>query len=200
MAHIYGHSWPIRWGADGEAKMVKVYSNCDQAELFVNGKSYGVKKRNSQDFPAAGLRWNVVFNRGENKVLVVAKTGKTYSKSGHSAKLGMVVRDSVFLQYQTEKWDNPSKLLINKVKEDNGIVTVEAKLLDSKNVQCLDASNWIRFGVAGDGELLDDLGTSSGSRLVQMYNGRAIIRLKTKNGKSVVSAHVDKLPIAFINL
>jgi beta-galactosidase len=91
-------------------------------------------------------------------------------------------------------------LLIEKINEGNGIVTIQAKLLDDKNVQCLDASNWIRFGLAGDGELLDDLGTSSGSRLVQMYNGRAVIRLRTKNGSSVVSAHVDKLPTAFINL
>lgn len=200
MAHIYGHSWPIRWGAEGERKMVKVYSNCDEAELFVNGESYGVKKRNSQDFPAAGLRWNVVFNKGENKLLVVAVRGKDNSKMKGSRKVSDEARDSITVQYQTEKWGKPSKLLIEKINEDNGIVTIQAKLLDDKNVQCLDASNWIRFGLAGDGELLDDLGTSSGSRLVQMYNGRAVIRLRTKNGSSVVSAHVDKLPTAFINL
>ena len=34
MAHIYGHTWPVRWGAEGEARMVKVYSNCPTAELF----------------------------------------------------------------------------------------------------------------------------------------------------------------------
>jgi beta-galactosidase len=61
MARIYGHTWPIRWGTAGEAKMVKVYSNCASAELFVNGKSHGVKQRNSQDFPCAGLRWMVPF-------------------------------------------------------------------------------------------------------------------------------------------
>jgi beta-galactosidase len=188
MMHIYGHSWPVRWGDDGEQKMVKVYSNCDEAELFVNGKSYGVKKRNSQDFPAAGLRWNVVFNRGENKINVVAKKGKEQ------------VKDSVTFQYQTEKWDKPSKLLIEKVKEENGVATIQAKLLDNKNVLCLDGANWIRFGLTGDGELIDDLGTSSGSRYVQLYNGRAIIRVKTKNGKSVVSAKVNSVPTVFINL
>ena len=188
MVHIYGHSWPVRWGDNGEQKMVKVYSNCDEAELFVNGKSYGVKKRNSQDFPAAGLRWNVVFNKGENKINVLAKKGKER------------VNDAVVFQYQTEKWDKPSKLLIEKVKEENGIATIQAKLLDNKNVLCLDAANWIRFGLTGDGELIDDLGTSSGSRYVQLYNGRAIIHVKTKGGKSVVSAKVDSVPTAFINL
>jgi beta-galactosidase len=188
MAHIYGHSWPVRWGDEGEQKMVKVYSNCDDAELFVNGKTYGVKKRNSQDFPAAGLRWNVVFNKGKNKVSVIARKGKEQ------------VRDSITFQYQTEKWSKPSKLLVEKINEENGVATIQVKLLDDKNVQCLDAANWIRFGLTGDGELIDDLGTSSGSRYVQLYNGRAVIRVKTKNGKSVVSAKVNTVPTAFINL
>ena len=90
--------------------------------------------------------------------------------------------------------------MIEKLSEENGVATIEVKLFDDKNVQCLDAANWIRFGLAGDGELIDDLGTSSGSRYVQMYNGRAIIRVKTKNGKSVVSAKVDGVPTVFINL
>ena len=90
--------------------------------------------------------------------------------------------------------------MIEKVNEENGIATIQAKLLDDKNVQCLDAANWIRFSLTGDGELVDDLGTSSGSGYVQLYNGRAIIRVQTKNGKSVVSAKVNTVPTAFINL
>ena len=65
MVHIYGHGWPVRWGEDGEEKEVLVYSNCQAVELFLNGESLGVRKRNSQDFPAAGLRWNVKFEKGE---------------------------------------------------------------------------------------------------------------------------------------
>jgi beta-galactosidase len=188
MVHIYGHSWPVRWGNDGEEKMIKVYSNCDEAELFVNGKSYGVKKRNSQDFPAAGLRWNVKLNKGKNNVSVIAKKGKEQ------------LSDEISFEYQTEKWGKPAKLLIEKINEANGVATIQAKLLDENNVPCLDAANWIRFSLAGDGELIDDLGTSSGSRFVQMYNGRAIIRIETKKGKSVVSAKVETVPTAFINL
>jgi beta-galactosidase len=187
MAHIYGHSWPVRWGNEGEEKMIKVYSNCDEAELFVNGKSMGIKKRNSQDFPAAGLRWNVVLNKGKNDVKVIAKKGK------------IVIEDEISFQYQTDKWGKPAKLLIEKVKEENGIITLQAKLLDDKNVQCLDAANWIRFGLTGDGELIDNQGTSSGSNYVQLYNGRATISVKTKNGKSAVSAKVEGVPTVFIN-
>lgn len=188
MAHIYGHSWPVRWGNEGEEKMIKVYSNCDEAELFVNGKSMGSKKRNSQDFPAAGLRWNVVLNKGKNDVKVIAKKGK------------VVVEDAISFQYQTEKWGKPAKLLIEKVKQENGTITLQSKLLDDKNVQCLDAANWIKFGLTGEGELIDNQGTSSGSNYVQMYNGRSTISVKTKNGKSVVSAKVEGVPTVFINL
>lgn len=188
MAHIYGHSWPVRWGDAGEAKMIKVYSNCDEAELFVNGKSYGIKKRNSQDFPAAGLRWNVSLLNGTNNAKLLAKKGK------------IIVEDSISFQYQTEKWSKPAKLLIEKINEGNGTVTLQAKLLDENNVQCLDAANWIRFGLTGDGKLVDNQGTSSGSRYVQMYNGRAIIRVQTNKGHSVASAKIEGVPTVFLNL
>jgi len=188
MVHIYGHSWLVRWGDEGEAKMVKVYSNCDEAELFLNGKSYGIKKRNSQDFPAAGLRWELPFNKGGNSIRVVAKKGKT------------TIQDTISFQYQTEKWGKPALAQIEKLGEENGIATVQVKLLDAKQLQCLDATASVRFALAGDGKLIDNLGTPSGSRYVQLYNGRAIIRVKTNGGKSVVSAKVDGVATVFVNL
>jgi beta-galactosidase len=188
MVHIYGHTWPVRWGDEGEEKMIKVYSNCAEAELFVNGKSYGVKKRNSQDFPAAGLRWNVPLKAGEQQVKVIARNGKT------------VIGDSITFTYQTAKWSKPAKLLLEKTGEENGIATLLVKLLDEKGVPCLDAANWIRFGLAGDGKLIDNQGTPSGSRFVQAYNGRAVIRVQTNNGKSVISAKCEGLTTVFKEL
>ncbi|MGN7785429.1 glycoside hydrolase family 2 protein [Niabella sp. 22666] len=188
MVHIYGHSWPVRWGNENEEKMIKVYSNCDEAELFINGQSYGIKKRNSQDFPAAGLRWNLPLKKGSYNVHVMARKGKT------------VVTDTIRFEYQTEKWAQPAQVSLKKISEENGIVTIEARLYDAKNVQCLDAVNWIRFGLTGDGTLIDNLGTSGGSRLVQLYNGRATIRIQTNGGRSVASAKVDQLPVTFLNL
>jgi beta-galactosidase len=188
MAHIYGHSWPVRWGVEGEEKMVKVYSNCDEAELFVNGKSCGVKKRNGQDFPAAGLRWNVKYAKGENQLKVIAKKGK------------VTVTDEIKQAYQTDKWGAPTQLLLRKIDQQGDIATLEVKLLDAKNILCMDARNNVTFGLTGDGKLLDDLGTSSGSRKVEVYNGRAIIRVKTNNGKSIASVKSDGLKTAFVEL
>ncbi|QIL41601.1 glycoside hydrolase family 2 protein [Pedobacter sp. HDW13] len=188
MAHIYGHSWPVRWGDAGEEKMVKVYSNCTEAEIFLNGKSFGSKKRNSQDYPAAGLRWNLPFVKGENTVKVIAKKGKE------------TVTDEIKFNYQTEKWTKPALLELKKIDQQGDTATVEVKLLDSGNILCLDAINWISFGLTGDGKLIDNQGTSSGSRKVQAYNGRAIIKVKLNKGQSVVSVAAEGLKTVFTTL
>jgi beta-galactosidase len=186
MVHIYGHSWPVRWGERDEEKLVKVYSNCPAVELFVNGQSAGMKKRNSQDFPAAGLRWLVKFREGENVVRAVGRRDT------------VEIEDEVRFVYQTEKWDKPAKLVLEELRMDGDVVTIEAKLVDAKGVLCLDARNFVRFGLAGDGRLIDNLGTSTTARKVQLYNGRAEIRVQ-KDGKSVVSVSSDGLPTAFLN-
>ena len=187
MAHIYGHSWPVRWGDKDQARMVKVYSNADEAELFVNGISQGVKKRNSQDFPAAGLRWQVKYNEGSNTLKVIAKKGKE------------IITDEIFQQYQTAKWGKPAKLTLEKIKDTDGKITIEAKLLDANNVLCLDAKNVVEFGLTGDGKLIDDLGTSSGSRKVELYNGRAVISLYTNGGTSIASVKCEGISTVFLN-
>ncbi|RYE36600.1 MAG: DUF4982 domain-containing protein, partial [Sphingobacteriaceae bacterium] len=188
MLHIYGHSWPVRWGDAGDSKMVKVYSNCTEAELFLNGKSYGVKKRNTQDFPTAGLRWSLPFLKGENLVKVIGKKGKA------------VVSDEIKFSYQIEKWTKPEKLLLTKIAQQTDTATVEVKLYDNKNIQCFDAINWINFSLVGDGKLIDNLGTSIGSRKVQAYNGRAIIKVKLNQGKSIIAVKAEGLPVSFLPL
>jgi len=178
MVHIYGHTWPVRWGERDEAKLVKVYSNCPTVELFVNGKSAGGKKRDSQDFPAAGLRWQVKFREGENVVRAVGNTS---------------VSDEIKFVYQTEKWGEPARLILVEIADG-----VEVKLVDGKGVQCLDARNFVRFGLAGDGELIDNLGTSTTARKVQLYNGRAQIKIKTR-GRWVISVSSEGLPSEFLS-
>ena len=55
MVHIYGHTWPVRWGDPDEAKLVKVYSNCAEIELFVNGVSAGIKRAQQSGLSGSGL-------------------------------------------------------------------------------------------------------------------------------------------------
>lgn len=190
MVHIYGHSWPIRWGDEGELKMVKVYSNCDKAELFLNGKSVGVKHRNSQDFPAAGLRWMTPFVHGKNNLRVIASRGK------------VTVKDEINFEYQTEKWGTPAKLALSEIGRETidgkHILTVEGRLYDANGVLCLNARNLVHFTLAGDGTLIDNRGTSTGSRVVQMYNGRTQISLNCA-GNVTIGISSQGIETAFYN-
>jgi len=189
MVHIYGTTWHVRWGEPGEQKLVKVYSNCDTVELFVNGKSQGMKQRNSQDFPAAGLRWLVQF-APENRVLAVGRKGN------------VTVKDYVSLLYQTQKWGKPARLQMITLHEgkDSDAVGIQAQLLDSNGVLCRDARNQVRFGIIGDGTLIDDLGTVTGSRVVELYNGCAWITVRRNRGISQVSVSAKEIPTAFLQI
>jgi beta-galactosidase len=187
MAHIYGHTWPIRWGKAGEARDVHVYSNCEHAELFLNGKSLGTMQRDSQNFPAAGLRWQVAFASGANRLHVIASKGN------------VTVTDEIALTYQTEPWGKPAELRLHEKERKGNTVCVGAMLYDARRVPCLDSRNVVRFSLAGAGRLLDNLGTSRGSRELQLYNGRAEISL-TLTGGCTIGVTSEDLPPAFLNL
>jgi beta-galactosidase len=183
MVHIYGHSWPIRWGNKGEERAVHVYSNCDRAELFLNGVSMGTIHHDSQDFPAAGLRWKVAFANGPNHLRVIASKGT------------VTVADEIDLIYQTEPWDQPSELRLSQKTRIGNIVIVEARLFDAKGVLCLDSARVVRFSLSGAGKLIDNLGTTRASRELQLANGRAEISL-VSNGACKIGAAVGGLPAA----
>jgi beta-galactosidase len=187
MAHIYGHSWPVRWGKAGEARTVRVYSNCDRAELFLNGKSLGTKLRDSQDFPAAGLRWEVKFANGPNRLRV------------NASKKSVTVTDEIGLTYQTESWGAPAGLRLYEKARKQDVVTVETRLFDANGVLCLDCSKNVRFSLTGAGSLVDNLGTTRASRELELSNGRAEISIICK-GACTIEAAPEGLPAAKFDL
>jgi beta-galactosidase len=188
MIHIYGHTWPVRWGKAGEEKLVKVFSNCDAVELLVNDISVGVRWRNRTNFPAAGLRWGVHFEEGTNTIRAVGRTS------------GAEVRDEINVVYQPEPWGKPYRIILKQLTETNAVTIIEARVLDQNGVLCLDAKNLIRFGLTGDGHLLDNLGTSTGSRVVQLYNGRAQIGVQLTGDAAVASVASAGIKTALLTL
>ncbi len=187
MVHIYGHTWPVRWGKEVELRDVRVYSNCDHAELFLNGKSLGSMQRNSQDFPAAGLRWKAAFASGVNRLHVIA------------TKAGVKVTDEIELTYQTEPWGKPAEIRLEEKTRKGDIVCIGAMAYDAKGVPCHDSRDVVRFSLAGGGRLLDNLGTSRGSRELQLYNGRAEISV-IRTGGCTLGITSEGLPSAFLKL
>jgi beta-galactosidase len=89
MAHILPHwNWPDR---AGQVTPVHVYTSGDEAELFLNGKSLGRKKRELNHYR---LRWDYVkYEPGELRVIVY-KNGKNWAEdvmktAGAAAKVSM---------------------------------------------------------------------------------------------------------------
>lgn len=87
--HIFPH-WNLQ-GHEGEAVEVWAYSNCDEVELFVNGKSAGRKA-----MPENGhLAWETTYHPGTLKA-VGYKNGKrimtkTVSTTGDVAQVSMTI-------------------------------------------------------------------------------------------------------------
>jgi beta-galactosidase len=134
-------------------------------------------------YPAAGLSWKVPFKAGENTLRAVA---------------GDLV-DEIKLIYQTESWGAPAKLELSELGRTSDLVTLEARVFDAKGVPCLDAAQLVSFGFTGDGKLLDNLGTASGSRKVQLANGRAKIRVQL-TGTAAASVAAEGLETVLLPL
>ena len=187
MIHIHGHSQPIRWGEEDEEKEILVYSNCPQVELYVNGESQGVRKRDSRDYPAAGLRWKTPLRTGKNEVRAVART-----------KDGGELTDSVSWIYQTEKWGKEARLLLSSHPLDEDTEMIEVRVVDADGNLCLDSRRVVRFESIGDGNLIVNQGTSGGSSKVEVANGRASVKLRRGGGKNIVAVKSDDLETQFL--
>lgn len=188
MIHIFGHKWETRWGKPDELKEVKVFSNCREVELFVNGVSAGVRQRNQTNFPAAGLHWQVRLNEGRNSLRAIGKHGNG------------TVTDELSWGYQTAPWESPAHLTFKQTAFSNSTATIEVRAFDRSGVACLDAANLVRFGLTGDGRLVDNLGTATGSRVVQLANGHARIDVQLTGGRAVTSVSSEGLPTEFLEL
>jgi beta-galactosidase len=168
MLHLFPH-WNFE-GREGDEIPVWVYSNMDEVELFVNGKSLG-----SQKVPHLGhVEWKAKYEPGfieargskDGKVVVTEKRETT----GPAASIRLTAD-------RTE---------IDADGEDVAVLKVEA--LDKEGRPVPTASNFISFKVSGDGALI---GVGNGDPNCQqsdkeskrsLFNGLAqVILQSTKN-------------------
>lgn len=182
MLHIYGHTWPMRWGKPQEPKEILVYSNCPEVELFVNGHSQGRKKRNSKDFPAAGYHWKVILNEGRNRIEAVARKGN------------VCLRDTIHPIYQTKAWEEPAAIRLTQTRIDSERIKIQAEIVDRNGTRCLNANQFIRFGCTHPQAMIQNLGSAQGSRRIQAANGLAYIYVKAQEVMCTVSATNEQYP------
>jgi beta-galactosidase len=120
MAHILPHwNWPERKGI---VTPVYVYTSGDEAELFLNGKSLGKKKKGEFEYR---LKWDdVVYQPGELKVIAykngakwaedVVRTTDKASQLSVAADRPAVHADGSDLIYITVRIEDKNKLLVPK--------------------------------------------------------------------------------------
>ncbi|NCP05605.1 MAG: beta-galactosidase [Flavobacteriaceae bacterium CG17_big_fil_post_rev_8_21_14_2_50_33_15] len=136
--HILPHwNWE---GREGKTTPVFVYSSFDSAELFLNGKSLGIqKKNNSTKQNRYRLMWmNVNYEPGTLKVVAFDKDGNPASEKEikTAGKPYQIVLDS---DVKTIKANG----------EDLCYVTVS--VVDKNGIPCPTATNQLTFKVDGEG-------------------------------------------------
>jgi beta-galactosidase len=185
MAHLVPQNW--NWpDRIGKITPVQVYTSGDSAELFLNGKSLGVKKKGPFEYR---LRWSdVVYEPGTLKV-VARKNGKKWSTD--------VVKTTGSASKLVLKADRAA---IRADGNDLSFVTLAVE--DSKGLMVPNAMNKIRFSVQGPGEIV---ATGNGdaishvsfqSKELNVFNGLclAIVRAKAgETGKITLEAQAEGL-------
>ena len=89
---------------------------------------------------------------------------------------------------------------LSVVSREGDTVLLEAQLFDKNNIRCLDSKKYVEFEIIGNGSLIQNQGTSTGSRKLQTYNGRARIKVNLKKEKNIVAVKSSGLPTTFLEV
>lgn len=129
--HLFPH-W--NWTPGQDVDLWAYYNNADEVELFVNGKSQGVRSKGKDDFH---VMWRVKFEPGTIKA-VSRKGGKAVAEQEiHTAGEPAQIRL------------NPDCNTIQDDGKDLSFITVE--IVDKDGNLCPNADNDVTFAVDGPG-------------------------------------------------
>lgn len=186
--HLLPHwNWPERLGQNVP---VYCYTNYPSAELFVNGVSMGVKKKDqSNKYTRYRLMWNdVIYQPGEIRIVAYDASNKPVAE-----QIIKTAGEPYAVKLTADR---------NKIKaggKDLSYVTVE--IVDKNGNVCPRADNLLFFKVAGAGKLkaicngnaIDQ--TSFTSNYMSVFNGKmvAVIESGTESGEIVMSISGGKL-------
>ncbi|HTR80995.1 MAG TPA: glycoside hydrolase family 2 TIM barrel-domain containing protein [Bacteroidota bacterium] len=162
--YIESHTWTDRSGPENVKREVKVFSNCDEVELFVNDISQGKRVRDIKDFPASGLRWPILFAEGDNSMVAVGYR--------HGAK---TAQDSIMVHYTYKKTGEAAQIDLSYTHISKDTLMIAATAVDMAGRRCLDYNKRVYFSSLGAGRLIVDQGTPVGSDVIEMANGKAQI-------------------------
>ena len=166
-----------------------VFTNCDEAELWINGKKMG--RRKSADFEN-GITWTFEYTLGNVEIKGFNDGNEVCSYSlktaGQAQKIKLV----------------PDKTSI----ETGGIAHIEISVVDKDDLLCPNEELLIEFSLTGDGEILgacsSDLNQNLGFTLpkVTTSGGRALAMIKAgaSGGTLELRAYSEKLKNASLRI
>lgn len=184
MAHILPHwTWPERVG---QVTPVHVYTSGDEAELFLNGRSLGRKRKGAAEYR---LRWDdVVYEPGELGVVAYKGGVQWATDSVHTAGAASALTLA------------PDRASIAADGKDLSFVSVS--VVDANGTLAPRAADQLSFEVSGPGEIVaTDNGDPSdwtvfASPMRKAFNGLALAIVRARPGESgeiVLTAHADGL-------
>jgi beta-galactosidase len=167
---------------------VEVYSNCDQVELLLNGRSLGSQPLHADASPRT---WTVPFAAGSLKAVASSQ--------------GQVVATD-----ELRTAGNPAKIVLASDKAGVGtrwddIATVTATVVDANGVVVPNAGDLISFKATGASLLLLDSGDNASHELFQAgerraYQGRCFAYLRSAGGNVTLAASAPGLDGAEITI
>ena len=143
VVHIFPHWNPVIDGRkDGKLQKVQCYTNCEEVELFLNGKSMGKKKA----IPYTKLEWELVYQSGKLEA-------RGYKKGE------IVTKDIV------ETTTAPAQVSLNSdcniLKADGcDVAVVRIAIKDAKGRVVPTANNLVKFSIDGPAKII---GTGNGN-------------------------------------
>jgi beta-galactosidase len=178
---------------DSHTENVEVYTNAEEVELFLNGKSLGTQKLHPD---ASAITYQVPFEAGVLKA--VARSGGKIVANDELRTAGKPAR-IVFTA------DKPSMAL---TPDWNDVRTVSATLVDEAGTRIPDSATVVHFSVSGpasivavdNGNMMDHDPFQATQR--KLYDGHAIALLRATGsaGKVTVTASADGVPTASLTL
>jgi beta-galactosidase len=179
---LFGDWTPKNLGAHKEN--VEIYSNCEEVELFLNGRSLGAKTKPADDSPR---NWNVDFEAGTIKAM-----GKNGGKT--------------VAEFELKTAGKPAKILLSADKARiannwDDVVFVTATVVDANGIIVPNASDMIEFGASGPGRIaaVDSADNADHDPFQatkrRAYNGRCVayIKANSSSGKVMVTAKSGSL-------
>jgi len=172
MAHILPHwNWSERVG---EVTPVHVFTSGDEAELFLNGKSLGKKKKDQYEYR---LRWDdVKYEPGELKVIAY-KDGKQWAE-----EVVKTTSEAFALKASADRTE------ISADGKDLSFITIQ--IADKDGLTVPRSNNKLEFSIEGPGEIVaTDNGDptnmdSFASKERNAFNGLALVIVRSVAGKA----------------